>query len=101
MKKPHINIPEASIDEFCRLHGIERLSLFGSVLTEDFGPKSDVDVLVEFKPGVRIGMIGLARLELELGEIIGRSVDLNTPGFISKYFRDRVFSERLVCYGEA
>lgn len=101
MKKSQIDIAKAPIGEFCRLHGIQRLSLFGSVLTESFGPESDVDVLVEFKPGTRIGMIGLAGLELELSKIIGRKVDLNTPGFISRYFRERVFSERLVCYAEA
>ena len=59
----------------------------------DFGPESDVDVLVEFDPNAKIGLIKFARIEIELGKIIGRKVDLNTEGFISKYFRDRVLSE--------
>jgi predicted nucleotidyltransferase len=71
------------------------------VLSDDFGPDSDVDVLVEFKAGTRIGLIRLTGLEFELGEILGRKVDLNTPGFISKYFRSRVMAEREVQYAEA
>lgn len=101
MKKSRIDIVKPAISEFCRRNGIRQLSLFGSVLTESFGPDSDVDVLVEFKPGTRVGMIGLARLELELGEIIGRKVDLNTLGFISKYFRNQVLSEMEIHYAEA
>ena len=56
-----------------------QLSLFGSVLREDFGPNSDLDILVEFEPEARVGLIRLAGLELELGHILGRKVDLNTP----------------------
>jgi hypothetical protein len=56
---------------------------------------------VEFSPGTRVGMIRLARLELELGEMIGRKVDLNTTGFISKYFRDQVLTEMEIHYAEA
>jgi len=67
--------------------------LFGSALRDDFKPDSDVDVLVEFEPGTRVGMIRLAGIELELSAILGRKVDMNTPGFISKYFRDEVLAE--------
>ncbi|MFH1983425.1 MAG: nucleotidyltransferase family protein [Pseudomonadota bacterium] len=101
MKKSRVEIAKEPIAEFCRRHGIQRLSLFGSVLTEDFNPESDVDVLIEFKPGIRVGMIRLAGLEGELSDMIGRKVDLNTPGFISKYFRKRVLSEREIHYAEA
>lgn len=101
MTKARIEIPKKRLVEFCLKNQIQRLSLFGSVLSDDFGPESDVDVLVEFKPGTRVGLIRLARLELELGEIIGRKVDLNTPGFISKYFRTRVMTEREIQYAEA
>ncbi len=93
-----LEISRTAVDEFCRKHHIRQLALFGSVLREDFGPDSDVDVLVEFEPGVRIGLIGLAGLELELSEILGRQVDLNTPGFISRYFRDQVLQEAEVLY---
>jgi uncharacterized protein len=96
-----IDIPKERLAEFCRKNGIQNLSLFGSVLRDDFGPDSDVDVLVEFKAGTRVGLIRLTSLEFELGEIIGRKVDLNTPGFISRYFRSEVMAEREVQYAEA
>lgn len=101
MTKARIEIPKEQLARFCQTHRIQRLSLFGSVLGDEFGPDSDVDVLVEFKPGTRIGLIRLMSLEFELGEILGRKVDLNTPGFISKYFRSRVMAEREVYYAEA
>ena len=101
MTKARIQIPKKEIVEFCRKHNIQSLSLFGSVLNDDFGPNSDVDVLVEFKAGTRIGLIRLTGLEFELSEIIGRKVDLNTPDFISKYYRSRVMVEKEVQYAEA
>jgi hypothetical protein len=93
MKKRNIDIPQKKIAEFCQRHHIKRLALFGSALRDDFKPDSDVDVLVEFEPGTRIGMIRLAGIELELSEILGRKVDMHTPGFISKYFRNQVLTE--------
>jgi predicted nucleotidyltransferase len=98
MKRARIEIPQERIAQFCRNHNIQRLSFFGSVVSDDFGPDSDVDVLVEFKAGTRIGLIRLMALEFELTEIIGRKVDLNTPGFLSKYFRSKVLAEREVQY---
>ena len=86
---------------FCRRHGIRRLALFGSALRPDFRAESDVDVLVEFEPGAKRGMLRLAAMEVELGEILGRRVDLNTPGFLSADFRDRVLSEAEVLYDAA
>ena len=100
MTKVRIDIPQERLAEFCRKNGIQKLSLFGSVLSDNFGPDSDVDVLVEFKTGTRIGLIRLTRLEFELSEIIGRKVDLNTPGFISNYFRSDVMAEREIQYAE-
>lgn len=90
--KAKIEIPKAEIEAFSRRHRIRRLSLFGSVLRDDFTPESDVDVLVEFEPGTRIGLRFFA-LEEELSELLGRKVDLNTPGFLSQYFRDQVLAE--------
>ncbi len=72
-----IRIPEARIADFCRANGIRRLELFGSVLRDDFGPDSDIDVMVEFEPGRTPGLRFFA-LEAELGEILGRKVDLLT-----------------------
>jgi len=88
-----IKVSRSELSAFCRKHRIRRLAFFGSVLRDDFGPESDVDVLVEFDENAKVGLIKFAGIEIELGELIGRKVDLNTEGFISKYFRDRVLSE--------
>jgi predicted nucleotidyltransferase len=100
-EKSNIHIPSEKIAEFCKRHHIRKLSLFGSALRDDFTPESDLDILVEFEPGTRVGMIRLAGLEIELGEILGRKVDLNTPGFLSKYYRDKVLAEAAVHYDGA
>ncbi len=83
---------------FCRRHDIARLSVFGSILGEDFTPESDVDLLVEFKPGKRIGLLGVSALELELTGLLGQKVDLRTPNDLSRHFRQRVISKALVQY---
>ena len=88
----HIQIDKERIGEFCRRHAIRRLALFGSVLRDDFGPESDVDVLVEFEPDHVPGLAFFA-MERELSELIGRRVDLNTPKFLSRYFRGEVLAE--------
>jgi predicted nucleotidyltransferase len=92
-----ISVDREKIAEFCRRHHISRLSLFGSVLREDFGPASDVDVLVEFEPCHTPGLAFFS-MEEELSQIIGRNVDLNTSGFLSPYFRDRIERESEVQY---
>ncbi len=97
MKPVAIEMPEREIADFCRRHEVRRLSLFGSVLRDDFGPESDVDVLVEFVPGARTGLRFFGMQE-ELSDILGRRVDLNTVGFLSKYFRDQVLAEAEVLY---
>ena len=85
------DIPRENIAEFCRKHHIRKLSLFGSVLREDFHPESDVDVLVEFELGHVPGFIRLAGMELELSKLLGgRKVDINTVQCLSRYFRDEV-----------
>lgn len=83
--------------EFCRRHKIRKLSFFGSVLRDDFREESDIDVLVEFEPGVSIGLKFFA-IERELSELLGRKVDLNTPGFLGKYIREEVLSRAEVQY---
>ncbi len=85
------------MSDFCRRHHIRSLALFGSVLRDDFRPDSDVDVLVEFEPGRTPGL-DFFGMEIELSEILGRKVDLNTPGFLSRHFRDRVLAEAEVQY---
>jgi hypothetical protein len=84
--------------DFCRRNHIHKLALFGSVLTENFGPDSDVDVLAEFEPGYRVGLIRLAGMEIELSNILGRKVDLRTPADLSRYFRQEVLNTAQVQY---
>lgn len=87
-----IHMPEEALAAFCRKHGVRKVALFGSVLRDDFRPDSDVDVLVEFEPGARAGFLKLAGMELEMGAMLGRKVDLRTPGELSRYFRDEVLA---------
>jgi uncharacterized protein len=96
-----IAIPKEYLREFCERNHIRRLSLFGSVLTERFRPESDVDMLVEFEPGHTPGYFGLAGMEIELSEKLGRKVDLRTPRELSKYFRDKVVAGASVQYERA
>ncbi len=97
-----ITVPKRVIAEFCRRNQIRKLALFGSVLRPDFRPESDVDVLVEFKPGKSVGFFELYHLEQELSRAFdGRKVDLNTPQCLSKYFREEVLAEAEVEYVEA
>jgi predicted nucleotidyltransferase len=92
-----------AIAEFCRRNGIRRLAVFGSLLRDDFGPDSDIDLLVEFEPGRTPGLITLSGMEMELESMLGgrRRVDLRTPGDLSKRFRDRVCAEAQPVYDAA
>jgi hypothetical protein len=96
-----IPIDREKIAEFCRARGIRKLSLFGSVLRDDFDPaRSDVDVLAELLPTARPGWEFFGWHE-DLALIIGRKVDLHTPNSLSKYFRNEVLQEALPVYEQA
>lgn len=85
-------LTQTELESFCRKHHVRKLSLFGSVLRDDFGPASDVDVLVEFEDGRTPGF-GFVRMQLELSELLGgRKVDLVTPRSLSPFLRDRILS---------
>lgn len=99
-KMSRIVIAREEVAEFCRRNHIRRLSLFGSVLREDFRPDSDGDVLVEFEPDHAPGLRFFGS-ERELSDILGREVDLNSPRFLRPYFRDRVLKEAAIQYGGA
>ena len=92
-----IEISQERIETFCIVNGIRRLALFGSILRDDFRPESDIDVLVEFRPGVHVGL-AFIRMQDELSVILGHTVDLNTPGSLSKYFRAEVMNEAEAVY---
>jgi len=98
MAASSIGIPQDRLEEFCRRYYIRKLSLFGSVITGDFGPDSDVDVLVEFEPG-HVPGLALIRIQDELAALLGgREVDLVTPKFLNRRIRDRILREAVVQY---
>jgi len=96
-----IELDRERIAEFCLRNHIVRLSLFGSVLREDFSPDSDVDVLVQFAPGAVVTLLDMVTMEDELAEMIGRKVDLRTPEDLSRYFRANVLATAVVQYAAA
>lgn len=101
MTVAQIEIPQSMIEDLCRRNGIRKLSLFGSVLTGRFSLASDVDVLVEFRPGTRVGFFRLAEIEEQLSQLLaGRRVDLRTPMDLSRHFRDEVVRDALIVYAE-
>ncbi len=97
MLQTRIQVPTNQIAEFCDQHHIRRLAIFGSVLRDDFGPESDLDILVEFEPG-HVPGLAFFGMQAELPGILKRPVDLNTLQFPSPYFRDEVESEAQVIY---
>ena len=98
-----IPIDTDAIARFCRRNRIAKLSLFGSVLRDDFGPDSDIDFLVEFEPNAAIDLFDMARMEIELAALLGvnRKVDLRTPEDLSRYFRQHVIDTAELQYAAA
>jgi len=97
--KTQIEIPKDKIHLFCQKHHIRKLSLFGSILRDDFEPDSDVDVLAEFESGHGPSFFLLFDMEDELSAIFGgRKVDIRTPENLSRYFRQRVMATAAVQY---
>jgi len=95
----NLAIDREKIAAFCGRHHIRRLAIFGSALRDDFGPESDVDVLVDFMPGHTPGFFRLFEMEEELSGLIGgRKVELRTPEDLSRYFRDEVVAKAEVQY---
>ncbi|MGJ5675015.1 MAG: nucleotidyltransferase family protein [Nostochopsis sp.] len=95
-----INLSPKEIKQFCQRHSIRKLSLFGSVLRDDFTTESDVDVLVEFEPGKTPGL-AIITMEDELSNIINRQIDLRTSADLSRYFREQVLAEAIVIYEQS
>ena len=96
-----IDVQKEKIEEFCVRNRIRRLAFFGSVLREDFEPDSDVDVLVEFEPEARVGLITLAGMEIELTEILGHKTELHTVKGLNPHFRDEVLNSAEAQYEQA
>lgn len=100
MSSERPEIPKELIRDFCKRHHIKKLAVFGSYLKEDFGPESDIDLLVEFDREHIPGLLDVAGMEIELSEALGRKVDLRTPQDLSRYFRDEVVARAEVQYAE-
>ena len=84
---PRVPIDQAAVARFCERGGIRRLAFFGSVLRDDFGPESDVDVRVAFGLARRVGFIALARFDRDRGALLGRRVNRRTARDLSRYLR--------------
>jgi predicted nucleotidyltransferase len=93
-----IDVPKEEIAAFCRRNHIRRLAFFGSALRDDFTPESDVDVLVEFEPGARVGLITLAGMEIELTRLLGHTAEMHTVKGLNPHFRDAVLEQAEVQY---
>jgi len=91
-------LPEEALQRFCDQNSILKLSLFGSALGESFHDGSDIDILVEFDPQARIGLVRKAEIQIELTKVLGRQVDLRTPAELSEYFRKSVLDSARVYY---
>ena len=100
MGRPNISIPKRRLDDFCRRRHIVRLAFFGSVLTDDFRPDSDVDALVEFAPGHTPGL-EICDIEEELSRLLGgRKVDIVNPKYLNRRLKARVLASAEVQYAE-
>jgi len=88
------------IKELCQRRHIRKLAFFGSMVRDDYGPNSDIDILVEFEPGHTPGLEFFS-IELELSELFGRKVDLQTAKFLSPEIRQTVLAEAVVTYEQA
>jgi len=98
---PHAPVPYDEIGQICRKHQIRKLSLFGPVLRDDFGPESDIDILVVFEEGYTPGFFRLFAIREELSPAFGgKEIDLLTPQDLSRDFRDEVIAAAEVCYAE-
>ncbi len=95
---PMLTLTPEALDAFCRRHHIRKLSLFGSALSGELHPDSDIDLLVEFEPDLEPGLIGFAGMEIEMSRLLGKKADLRTPEDPSRYFRDEVIATAEVLY---
>jgi hypothetical protein len=94
----HVSFPPDAIENICTRYHIQRMQIFGSALREDFGPHSDIDVLVEFEPDAQATYYELVELQDALADLSGRKVDILTPGALSQYFRQKVLDQAQVIY---
>jgi predicted nucleotidyltransferase len=97
----NLTLPREQIRIFCKRHHIRRMWFFGSVLREDFGPESDIDVLVEFEAGARVTLFDMVDMQDELAALLGRDIDLATPDGLNKHIQADVLAHAQVVYDRA
>ena len=100
MASPITNLPPKLIEKFCREHHIRSLAFFGSAVRDDFGPQSDIDVLVAFEPG-HVPGFDFFLIQEKLSRLLGRQVDLHTAGFLSPEIRQSALAEAITAYEQA
>jgi uncharacterized protein len=98
MPTPKITIPQKSLRQFCTQYGVQCMALFGSALRDDFGPQSDIDILVQFKPNARISFMTLSRMQRELSALFNRPVDLVPQAGLKPVIRDAVIASAQEIY---
>lgn len=97
---PQVTIPHAAIRDFCRAHAVRELAIFGSAVRVDFGPDSDIDVLIDLAPDARVGLVTLQRMRDELAGIFGRPVDLLTRNGLNRHIRDQILLDAEIIHAE-
>jgi predicted nucleotidyltransferase len=95
---PRVTVEAAKLEEFCRRHRVRALRVYGSVLRDDYGPESDIDVLLEFEPGVDPDLFELGGMQQDLSDLFGREVDLKTAEMFSPASLRRVLNASVVGY---
>jgi uncharacterized protein len=93
-----IELPQVEIIEICRRHGVSELSLFGSAARGEMRPDSDIDLLVDFLPGARPGLLGVSAMTRELSVLLGRRVDLAVKRALKPLIRPGVLAEARSIY---
>jgi len=95
---PGIVLPEAAIAEICRRYQVKELAVFGSAVRGELRPDSDIDLLVDFLPEARPGLLGLSALTRELSALLGRPVDLGVKPALKPRIRPGILAEAQVIY---
>ena len=98
MTNPNLTIPYNQLNKFCRRYQVQRLALFGSVVTDQFRPDSDIDVLLAFDPSAQVTFLTLGRMSRELADLFQRPVDLVLQDGLKPVIREAVLASALEVY---
>lgn len=93
-----LEIPREALRTVCERFSVRELAIFGSAARADFSQESDVDVLVEFQPGARIGIIEFGKLQEQLADLLGRRVDLVSKLGLNPLIREEILRAREIVY---